>query len=223
MSIFLTSIKSIVIDLKTYLKIKFTYPSLYKNSKIESYIPISTKVGENVKIKANCLITDSLKNIGSGTYIGDGCTIMECSSIGNYCSISHGVKIGLSNHALNHISTNPLFYSKSNGWVDKTTFSDKEIKRTVIEHDVLISANVLIMSGITIGTGSVIGAGAFVNKDVAPYSIVVGSPAKLIKKRFDDDIIESFLESKWWELPKEKLIEKKQYFNQVNAFLDATK
>jgi len=223
MSVFLNSIKAIIIDCKTYLKIKISYPKIYPNSKIETYVPAGIKIGELVKIKPQSLITDSLKSIGTGTYIGDNCTIMECSSIGNYCSISHGVKIGLSNHALDHISTNPLFYEKSNGWVEQTTFNEKQYKKTVIEHDVLISANALIMAGVTIGTGSVIGAGAFVNKDVPPYSIVVGAPAKVIKYRFDQQLIQRLIESEWWKKPKEELMKNKQYFNQVNAFLNATK
>lgn len=213
-------IVNIINDAKSYLKIKIKYPKRFPNSKIESLLPNKIKIGEYVKIKPNCLFSDSIQKIGMGTYIGNHTTIMECVSIGNYCSISHGVKIGLSNHALDHISTNPLFYDKANGWVEETTFFEKHNKRTIIEHDVLISANALIMSGVTIGTGSVIGAGAFVNKDVPSYSIVVGSPAKVLRKRFDDQTIQRLLESKWWEIPIKQLLNNKQYFNNPLKFLE---
>lgn len=217
----LKSLKNIILDLRTYLVLRLKYPFRYPKSSIKSFVFPNTKIGDLVTIKESCYLLNTLEEIGDGTYIGNGTTIMECSKIGKYCSISHGVKIGLSNHALDHISTNPLFYDKNNGFVTETSFSEKEGKSTVIENDVLISANVLIMSGVKIGTGSVIGAGSFVNKDVAPYSIVAGTPAKEIKKRFHDDLIEKLLASKWWDLPIEELKTHQKEFKNPTRFLES--
>jgi acetyltransferase-like isoleucine patch superfamily enzyme len=113
-----------------------------------------------------------------------------------------------------------LFYDKSRGFVDNTTFFEKSQNRTIIEHDVLISANALIMSGITIGTGSVIGAGSFVNKDVPPYAIVAGTPAKIIKMRFEKDLVDQLLNSEWWNTPLDKLKKKNNLFNNLNKYLN---
>lgn len=215
-----SNLKNIILDLKTYLVVKLKYPSKFPMSSIKSFVFPNTKIGNMVTVKEDCLFSDTLQEIGDGTYIGNNTTIMECSQIGKFCSISHGVKIGLSNHALDHISTNPLFYHKNNGFVDKTTYSEKENTRTVIENDVLISANVLIMSGVTIGTGSVIGAGSFVNKDVPPYAIMVGSPAKVLKYRFEPDIIEKLLTSKWWEMSIEELKKNQNNFINPRKFIN---
>jgi acetyltransferase-like isoleucine patch superfamily enzyme len=214
------AIKAIILDIKTYLVVKVKYLSKYPTCNIESYIYPTTKIGDNVIIKSGVYISSVLNEIGVGTYIGSGTSIFECVKIGNYCSISHGVKIGLSNHALDHISTNPLFYDKSRGFVDNTTFFEKSQNRTIIEHDVLISANALIMSGITIGTGSVIGAGSFVNKDVPPYAIVAGTPAKIIKMRFEKDLVDQLLNSEWWNTPLDKLKKKNNLFNNLNKYLN---
>jgi virginiamycin A acetyltransferase len=180
--------KAILIDIKTYLSIKLKNPKRFKDSKVDSFVSKNVTIGRFVTIKKNVLITESLKSIGTGSYIGDYSSLFNCESVGNYCSISHGVKIGLENHLLNGISTSPLLYNKP-----------KYNKPTVIENDVLISADVLIMSGLRIGTGSIIGAGSFVNKDVPPYSIVVGQPAKVIKYRYSEEVILELLNSKWWE------------------------
>lgn len=98
-----------------------------------------------------------------------------------------------------HISTSPVFYSSYRRWVDKTTFNEKEFKAVVIEDDVLISANVTIINGVHVGRGAVIGAGAVVNLDVPPYAIVAGVPAKVIKYRFPQDVIDKIEASRWWE------------------------
>lgn len=188
--------KEILLDIKTYLSIRLKNPRRFKDSKIESFVSKSIMIGKFVTIKKNVHLTESLKSIGTGTYIGDYTSIYNCESVGNYCSISHGVKIGLENHLLNHLSTSPLLYNKSH-----------REKPVVIQHDVLISANSLILSGVTLGTGCVVGAGSFVNSDVPPYAIVAGSPAKIIRFRFEEDEIKDLLDSKWWEKDHKDLLD----------------
>lgn len=218
---FFKNFKSVVLDLKTYLVIKFVYPNRYPDNRIESFIFPETKIAEKIILSKNCLISPALKTIGKGTYIGNNTKIFECEKIGNFCSIGHNTHIGLSNHAFDHISTSPMFYDKSRGLCEKTTFNDKQNNRTTIENDVLISSSVLILSGVKIGTGAIVGAGSFVNKDVPPYAIVAGSPAKIIKYRFDDETIEKLLKSRWWDCSFEELKRKQNYFSNPNKFLNA--
>lgn len=211
-------LKKILTDIKTYYKINSVYHRQYKNSKIESYIVDESILGEELIIRKDVFISNSLKRLGSYTYIGDRAEILNCDGIGRYVSISHDVKIGLENHKLDGIGTSPVFYSKQRGWVDKN-YMERQVPVTVCD-DVLISANAMIMSGVKIGTGAVVGAGAFVNKDVPPYAIVAGIPAKIIRYRFDEATIGRLLKSEWWKLNKSELLRYKDCFSDVNAFLN---
>lgn len=209
--------KKILSDIKTYYKIKSIYPVRYKDSTIESYIVDESILGKGLIIKKNVVISPDLKSIGNYSYIGDNTEIMNCVSIGNYCSISHGVKIGLENHALNHIGTSPVFFKSQRGWIESDSFPRESA--TVVESDVLVSANAMIMSGVKIGVGAVVGAGAFVNDNVPPYAIVSGVPAKIIRYRFDENTIEKLLATKWWEKDKSALIEYKEHFSNITEFI----
>ncbi len=131
--------------------------------------------------------------------------------IGQYCSIGRNVQIGLANHPTDWLSTHTFQYNE--GWFPNLP-SYKKVKRTKkhlhhpktkIGADVWIGNNAMIKSGVSIGHGAVIGAGALVTKDVPPYAIVVGVPAKIIKFRFSDDIISQLLELKWWQYNVDKV------------------
>lgn len=137
---------------------------------------------------------------GNYVYVSDGTKITN-ASIGNFCSIGPNVKIGAGMHPTNFISTFPAFFSIRKQcqitFVEKNYF--EEIGKVQIGNDVWIGQNVTIMDNVIIGDGAIVGAGAVVTKDVNPYNIVGGVPAKLIKKRFLDEEIGQLLSSKWWE------------------------
>lgn len=143
--------------------------------------------------------------IGIGSY---GCfdpgRFPRGTKIGNYCSFAAGVRYLNGNHPADFVSTHPLFFNKSLGAVldDKITRSN-----LTIGNDVWIGYGVTILSGCKyIGNGAVIGAGSVVTKDVEPYGIYCGVPAKLVKKRFKDYICEELEKLEWWNQPPEELV-----------------
>lgn len=152
--------------------------------------------------------------IGDYTYVGPKARIIH-AKIGKYCSIANESAVGMGIHPTTLLSTSPLFIAPHNGtghtWVKENNF--KEYKEVHVGHDVWIGAKTLIMGGVTIGTGAVIGAGAVVTKDVPPYAVVGGVPAKIIKYRFDDKIIKYLMESRWWDNPPEILKNKISCFH----------
>lgn len=186
-------IRGILGNIKRWLKINISYPNKYKGSYIASYVPITLTLGEELIIEENISFSSELTKIGKGTYIGCRSVVGNCSEIGMYCSISKDVKIGMSNHPLNLVSTSPRFYLKKYGKVAADIYDHNSIKATTIENDVLISSNVVILEDVRIGQGAVIAASAVVTKNVAPYSIVAGIPAKHIRFRFSEEKIQRLL------------------------------
>lgn len=144
-------------------------------------------------------------SFGKFTYVNAHSLIGHDVQIGSFCSIARFVEIAPHIHPLNLLSTHTFQYQK-NKFEDYPMYKHNnfiEIKHldrpTVIENDVWIGAKAIIMKGVKIETGAVVGAGSIVTKDVPPYAIVVGNPAKIIKYRFDESLVSQLLDSKWWE------------------------
>jgi len=129
--------------------------------------------------------------------------------IGKFCQIASGVEFVMNgaNHQMNCVSTFPFYIFEK--WNETAPSLDKMPVKgdTIIGNDVWIGENATILPGVKIGDGAIIGAKSVVGSDVKPYSIVVGNPAKVIRKRFDDELIELLLKLKWWDLPVEKINE----------------
>jgi acetyltransferase-like isoleucine patch superfamily enzyme len=130
------------------------------------------------------------------TYINSGIVFAE-TYIGRYCSIGHNVMIGTGHHDMNQMSTSPWFNLHA---PPSYRYCDHPSVKVRIKNDVWIGNGAIIMGGVTVGNGAVIGAGAVVTKDVPDYAIVAGVPARILKYRFSEDIIERLLKLKWWEL-----------------------
>lgn len=140
-------------------------------------------------------------SFGDYSYIGDYCRIAR-ASIGKFTSIGPEVLIGLGSHpSKGTISTHPIFYSAFYGermsLIKNTKFD--ECLKTVVGNDVWIGARAILIDGVVVGDGAIIGAGAVVTKNVPPYAVVAGVPARVIRYRFSQLEINSLLKIKWWD------------------------
>jgi phosphonate metabolism protein (transferase hexapeptide repeat family) len=131
------------------------------------------------------------------------------ADIGKFCSIAANVRINALEHPMERLTTHKVSYRPNEYFrylgVDADFRARRQAKRVTIGNDVWIGHGAVITPGVTIGHGAVIGANAVVTKDVAPYHVVGGVPARVIRKRFDEKIIEKLLELCWWDWPVEKL------------------
>ncbi len=124
---------------------------------------------------------------GSYNYVAEK-TSMYNTIVGSYCSIGPGCEMGGMEHPYQNVSTSALLCS-----------NPIELRETIIEDDVWVGAQTYIKAGVRIGRGAVIGAQSFVNKDVPPYAIVFGSPARFYKYRFDEEKIAAIINSEYWK------------------------
>jgi len=124
-------------------------------------------------------------------------------SIGRYVSIARSVRSYRRNHPIDRLSTHPFLFSKK---YSSLIISDISAKELVIDHDAWIGAHAVILPGCQrIGVGAIVGAGSVVTKNVEPYTIVAGNPARYVRHRFDSDKVKRVLKSHWWENSHETL------------------
>ena len=149
--------------------------------KCPEYFLRRSKVDSSAKVQMSAKIIRS--NVAAYTYIG-GETYLVDAQVGRYCSIAAGVKVGGMEHS--------WWWFSTSSFLSQHHLSGKTTK---IEDDVWMGVNVVVLQGVTIGQGAVVGAGAVVLKDVKPYSIVAGVPAKEIRMRFDQEVIDEIIEA----------------------------
>lgn len=181
-----------------------------------------SKVDRKAKVYGSTQLFNS--NLGKYSYLARK-SYLICANVGKYCSIGENVEIGLGIHTLNKISTCPLFTEKENATGSSWTKNEDiyPFKRVEVGNDVWIGERAMIMGGINIGDGAVIGAGAIVTKDVPPYAIVAGVPAKVIRYRFPEDVIAKLEEAKWWDLSEDVLKDNLGLFQKEGLTLEDLK
>lgn len=170
-------------------------------------------LGSYVQLQRNAMMY--FVEIGERTYTGKNFTAWHCK-IGKFCSISWNVSIGGANHDFHRITSHAFLYANGFGinlpknWDSYDRFSEP----CEIGNDVWIACHAIINRGVKIGDGAVIAAGAVVTKDVAPYSIVAGVPAKVIGRRCTENQAKRLQETAWWDFPQRKIEDNISLFNQ---------
>lgn len=202
-----------------FRKLKYSYryrssilsPACIVNSSAEI---VNSKLDDRSRVGPSVRVVNS--TIGKCSSVGTRSNIHN-SEIGRFCSISWNVTINARNHDIDTVTTSAFPYVRRFGYVSCDNISHK---KSVIGNDVWIGTGAVILEGVNVGTGSVIAAGSVVTKDVEPYAVVAGVPARLIKFRFPLKLREQLLESKWWlwsdkELAKNIELFKVQYKGQI--------
>ena len=166
-------------------------------------------------------------SMGYASYASDH-SFIKNTVIGRYTCIANEVMTVAGNHPLYYASVHPAFYSTTQklSYVKQNKFDDfhyldsKKRISVVIGNDVWIGARATILEGVTIGDGAVVAAGAVVTKEVPPYAIVGGVPAKIIKYRFDEETIKKLLKLKWWEKDQSWIKNHADDFDDVEKLLE---
>lgn len=219
---------NIILKIMKRIKLNFTKLKLYIFKDVifekKTFINSCFFEGHN-KIYYNVNLSEVY--VGFGTYVSTGTKLVK-TKIGRFCSIGSDVKTIIGKHPTQKfVSTHPSFYSTLDqagfSFVDKNLFSeidyiDEDNTSIIIGNDVWIGSNSKILEGVKIGNGAIIATGAVVTKDVEPYSIVGGVPAKKIRYRFNEKTRKFLLEFKWWNKDYQWIKNNKNLFADVKLF-----
>ena len=158
--------------------------------------------------------------LGDFSYISGPRSYVEAARIGKFCSIARQVVIGPGNHDLSGVTTHPFPVSPDCGGLATSAKQETQTQKAppIIGNDVWIGMNAIIMRGVTIGDGAVVAANSVVTRDVEPYTIVGGVPARPLKRRFSPEIAESLQRRQWWDWPDRVLAERLEVFRAPESF-----
>lgn len=158
--------------------------------------------GQHTRLKRMVEFKNS--RLGDYSYVASF-SVVNASDIGNFCSVAHLAAIGLWEHD-QKITTHSFHLFESSGhFVKGYVDYEKDHIRTLIGNDVWIGTQAVVLKGVTIGNGAIIGAGSVVTRNVPPYAVVAGTPARIIRYRFKPDEIDYLLQSQWWDFSREQL------------------
>jgi phosphonate metabolism protein (transferase hexapeptide repeat family) len=189
----------------------------------EGFIDPSVRLREAV-IGRRCEILRNSRveyaRLGDYSYLGEQCDVAD-AEIGKFTAIANCVRIGAPNHPMQRVSQHrfsyvPEYYEDGVAR-DASFFAQRRAAKVIVGHDVWIGHAAILLPGITVGDGAVIAAGAVVSRDVAPYSIVGGVPARQIRERFPRDIAAALERIAWWEWPEPKIFALLEEFQQEDV------
>jgi hypothetical protein len=195
------------------------------------------QLGTEPSIHPTARIVDS--HIGAWTELGPESVLLESTfddysyaagpvsivyaDVGKFCSIASQVRINPGNHPMGRVTQHHFTYRRAQygfGEDDRAFFDWRRAHRCYIGHDVWIGHGAIVMPGVKVGIGAVVGAGAVVTKEVAPYTIVGGVPAKPIRQRFSDAVAEKLLRIAWWEWDHETIGARFDSLLEIDEFLE---
>ena len=181
------------------------------------------QIGRRCEILANTRV--EYASLGDYSYLGENCDVAD-TVIGKFTAIANAVRIGAPNHPMDRPSQHrftycPEYYEES-ATRDRDFFADRRADRVIVGNDCWIGHAAIILPGVTVGNGAVIAAGAVVSRDVAPYAVVGGVPARAIRKRFPDAVAERLQRIAWWDWPFELIMARLAEFQSadVQTFCD---
>jgi phosphonate metabolism protein (transferase hexapeptide repeat family) len=205
---------------------------------IDPRMNVGVKPARNVaRVHETCRIVDS--NLGDWVYLGPNTSVVESdfgdysytagdvqiiySEVGKFCSIASHARLNPGNHPMERVTQHHMTYRRQQygfGPDDDAFFDWRRDHKVTVGHDVWLGHGAVLLPGVTVGTGAVIGAGAIVTKDVAPYTIAVGVPARPLRLRFAEDVIEKLQRIAWWDWPRELLEQRFEDLNDLPSFLE---
>jgi phosphonate metabolism protein (transferase hexapeptide repeat family) len=189
-----------------------TQPLIGKETTLhKSTLGYACEIGERCKV--------SHSTLNDYSYLSSDCDVIN-TTIGKFCSIASHVRINPGNHPLPRVALHHFTYRASRyglGVDEDAFFQWRASSPVTIGHDVWLGHGVVVLPGVTIGNGAAIGAGTIVTKDIAPYSIVVGNPGKVLRSRFSEEEISGLEKLAWWDWPPLLLAERLDDFRQLSV------
>jgi hypothetical protein len=182
-----------------------------------------SSLGAYTEVGARTRIVES--SFGDYSYITENGDILF-ATVGKFCSLASSVRLNPPNHPMERASQHHFTYRAADYFPDaghdETIFARRRAQWVRVGHDVWIGHGATVMPGLTVGTGAVIGAGSVVTRDVAPYTIVAGVPARPVRRRFDEEVAARLMALAWWDWSHERLRAALPDFQRlsVTAFLD---
>lgn len=176
-------------------------PSVHETARVEN-----STLGRWTEIAENCRVTETV--LGDYSYMMEGC-MTWCADIGKFSNIAAYVRLNATHHPLDRPTLHHFTYRASDYFNDaayeEDFFAARRVKKVRIGHDTWLGHGSTVLPGVTVGDGAAVGSGAVVTKDVAPYTIVAGVPAKPIRERFDRKTAQRYQALAWWDWDHAKL------------------
>lgn len=199
------------------MKLLYLYSKIFK--RLHGTCVINSTIDKSSLVGVSCNVVGS--QMSKYSYCGSDCQIVN-TLIGSFCSISDHVFIGGAEHPMYRVSSSPVFLNVRHSGPKKrfARFHSPKSKKTIIGNDVWIGHAATIKQGVVVGNGAVVGSNTLVTKDVPPYAIVGGVPARIIKYRFPQNVIARLEEIQWWNLPDEEITKRIELWHIKNPTLE---